>query len=360
MHLGGRAAVQHALQVPLQADLRVVRGGALEQVGRKRQRERLQDRPRRRSPRVAPRTPDRRRDPRIQDVRLEGSPQGQAADPGVDGDLPRHVRQNRLPRELRERRKVARTLRRRERVRRREDGRAPGRPEDAQARGSLQRGVGVGVLRVVEAQFLQQRDVDRVRVGMEELRAEIDGDPPPPVLDHPRIAVAADPGSRLEEVDVEATGKKVGRGHAARTGADDRHAFTPRPRSSASGGAGRQGTERRQADRALDGIAASQRRLGHRNHERPFHGGEPRSTRAESPVNRPRTAIRRCRCRCGCWSEHRRALSSRTPTSRCRSATAGRRVRARESPPGAGRAATGTRVALRSRPLLPARQHVRP
>jgi len=56
----------------------------------------------------------------------------------------------------------------------------------------------------------------------------------------------------------------------------------------------------------------------------------------------------------------RRALSSRTPTSRCRCATAGRRVRARESPPGAGRAATGTRAALRSRPLLPARQHVRP
>jgi hypothetical protein len=56
----------------------------------------------------------------------------------------------------------------------------------------------------------------------------------------------------------------------------------------------------------------------------------------------------------------RRALSSRTPTSRCRSASAGRRVRARESPPGAGRAATGTRVALRSRPPLPARQHERP
>ena len=285
MHLGGRAAVQHALQVPLQADLRVVRGGALEDVGRKRQRERLQDRPRRRSPRVAPRTPDRRRDPRIQDVLLERSLQGQAADPGVDGDLPRHVRQNRLPRELREHRKVGRTLRRRERVRRREDGRAPGRPEDAQARGSLHRGVDVGVLRVVEAQFLQQRDVDRVRVGMEELSAEINGDSPPPVLDHPRIAVAADPGSRLEEVDVEAAGKKVGRGHAARTGADDRHAFTftPRPRSSASGGAGRQGAERRQADRALDGIAASHRRLGHRNHEGPFHGGEPRSTRPESP-----------------------------------------------------------------------------
>src|SRR6266704_829592 len=52
--------------------------------------------------------------------------------------------------------------------------------------------------------------------------------------------------------------------------------------------------------------------------------------------------------------------SSGTPTSRCRSVTAGRRVRARGSPPGAGRAATGTRVALRSRPLLPARRHVRP
>jgi len=59
-----------------------------------------------------------------------------------------------------------------------------------------------------------------------------------------------------------------------------------------------------------------------------------------------------------CW--HQRALSSRTPTSRCRCPTAGRQVRARESPPGAGRVATGTRVALRSRPLLPARQHVRP
>ncbi len=55
-----------------------------------------------------------------------------------------------------------------------------------------------------------------------------------------------------------------------------------------------------------------------------------------------------------------RALNSRTPTSRCRSATAGRRVRARESPPGAARAATGIRVALRRRPLLPARRHARP
>ncbi len=37
-----------------------------------------------------------------------------------------------------------------------------------------------------------------------------------------------------------------------------------------------------------------------------------------------------------------RPLSSRTPTSRCRCATSGRRARARESPPGAGHAASGT------------------
>jgi hypothetical protein len=50
----------------------------------------------------------------------------------------------------------------------------------------------------------------------------------------------------------------------------------------------------------------------------------------------------------------------RTPTSRCRSATAGRRARARESPPGVGHAAIGTRVALRHRSGLSARLHVRP
>jgi hypothetical protein len=56
----------------------------------------------------------------------------------------------------------------------------------------------------------------------------------------------------------------------------------------------------------------------------------------------------------------RRTLSRQTPTSRGRSATAGRQVRARESPPGAGHAATGTRVALHRRPRLPARPHVPP
>ena len=92
----------------------------------------------------------------------------------------------------------------------------------------------------------------------------------------------------------------------------------------------------------------------------------PRDTLSQGEPRARREGLRRCACRrtdrCACWAvlAPRRALSSRTPTSRCRSATAGRRVRAREAPPGAGRAATGTRAALRSRPLLPARQHVLP
>jgi hypothetical protein len=56
----------------------------------------------------------------------------------------------------------------------------------------------------------------------------------------------------------------------------------------------------------------------------------------------------------------RRAFSSRTLTSRSRSATAGRQVRARGLPPGAGHAATGTQIALRPRSRPPARQHVLP
>ena len=72
-----------------------------------------------------------------------------------------------------------------------------------------------------------------------------------------------------------------------------------------------------------------------------------------SPAPRPRSLPFKER-------PHRRALSSQTPTSRCRSAAADRQARARESPPGAGHAATGTRVALRPRPRLRTRQHVRP
>ena len=115
-------------------------------------------------------------------------------------------------------------------MRRRKDRRAPGRREDAQAGGRLQRVVGVGVGRIVEAQLLQQRDVNRVRVGMKELGAEIDGEALPLVVDHVRIAVTADLGSRLEQVDVEGAGEKVGRSHAARTGADDGHAVSIRSR----------------------------------------------------------------------------------------------------------------------------------
>ena len=54
------------------------------------------------------------------------------------------------------------------------------------------------------------------------------------------------------------------------------------------------------------------------------------------------------------------AVSSRTPTSRGRFATAGPRGRARGYFPGAGRAATGTRVGRRPHPRHSARQHVRP
>jgi hypothetical protein len=56
----------------------------------------------------------------------------------------------------------------------------------------------------------------------------------------------------------------------------------------------------------------------------------------------------------------RRALSSQTPTSRSRSAPAGRQVRAHGSPPGADHAASGTQIAPRPRSRLRARQPVLP
>ena len=55
-----------------------------------------------------------------------------------------------------------------------------------------------------------------------------------------------------------------------------------------------------------------------------------------------------------------RVLNNQTLTSRCRSAAAGRQVRARESSAGARHAATDTRVALLPHPRLPAPQRVRP
>ena len=55
-----------------------------------------------------------------------------------------------------------------------------------------------------------------------------------------------------------------------------------------------------------------------------------------------------------------RELRSQTLTSRCRSAIVGRQVQVPESAPEAGRAATGTRVALLPRARLPARWRGRP
>src|SRR5688500_31359 len=54
------------------------------------------------------------------------------------------------------------------------------------------------------------------------------------------------------------------------------------------------------------------------------------------------------------------AFVRRTPPSRSRSAAAGRRARARGSPPGAERAATGTRIAPRPRPRPPAPRRAPP
>ncbi len=130
------------------------------------------------------------------------------ADPGLHGGLPRQAGQDRLTCEPREGGELERALRRGQSVRGGEDRRAPARREDAQAGGRFQRVIGGRVGRVVEAQFLQQRDVDGVRVRMKELSADVDGDAPPPILDHVRIAMTADLGSRLEQVDVVGVARK--------------------------------------------------------------------------------------------------------------------------------------------------------
>jgi len=96
---------------------------------------------------------------------------------------------------------------------------------------------------------------------------------------------------------------------------------------------------------------------------------QPRcSSRARSATGRafrPPRLSRTSKSTASAWwawgrSWRRGALNCQTLTSRFRFATAGRQVRARESPPEAGHAATGTRVGLRPRSHLPARQHVRP
>jgi CheY-like chemotaxis protein len=71
------------------------------------------------------------------------------------------------------------------------------------------------------------------------LSADVDSDAPPPILDHVRIAMTADLGSDLEKVDIVGVSNEVGRGHAASTGADDRHTVSMRSRPRGSYMAGR-------------------------------------------------------------------------------------------------------------------------
>ncbi len=93
----------------------------------------------------------------------------------------------------------------------------------------------------------------------------------------------------------------------------------------------------------------------------PRERASPPRPRQLTPVARQTHASRQIRVSAGVGSQpHACPLSTQTPTSRCRFATAGRRARDRESPPGVGHAAIGTPVALRHRSRLPARQHLRP
>ena len=120
----------------------------------------------------------------------------------------------------------------------------------------------VGVRGVVEAELFEKRDVERVGVGMKELRPEIDCDGMPLVVDRPRIAVPADPRARFEDVHVVCAGEEVRGGDAAGARADDGDAVSLGGLGGC--GQGRAGTERAQADRgALEDLPASQRR-GHR------------------------------------------------------------------------------------------------
>ena len=105
---------------------------------------------------------------------------------------------------------------------------------------------------------------------MKELGADVDGEPLAVVVDHVRITVTADLRPRLEQVDVVGAGEKVRRSDAACTRADDRDLMSTRTRLGASGGARRRGSGgplehragpgRREGERALQGIAAGERR----------------------------------------------------------------------------------------------------
>jgi len=173
--------------------------------------------------------------------------------------------------------------------------------------------------------------------------------------------------------------QSIGRVHAALAGDGPdarraRHATTRAPREPATTPSRSTRRTRPAGCRPAKWTAGSSR--GHsptdRSNQRPTAQNDPSSARSAADAKvAPAGGVRRADRPIGRVSSQRplrlwavlasrRALSSQTPTSGCRSATSGRQARARESPPGAGHAAIGTRVALRPRPRLPARQHVRP
>ena len=190
---------------------------------------------------------------------LKGCSKGRLRIHAPHAGLPRQTGEHRLPRELREGREVERPRQGRERVRGGEDRRPAAHREHAQAARRLERLVGLGVLGVVEADLLEERDVDRVGVGVEELRAEVDGDAVAPVLDRPRVAVPADPAARLEELHVVRAGEEVGGGDAARPRADDGDALAPRGRA---GGGPAPATPTPIAARPAAPFSASRRVIG--------------------------------------------------------------------------------------------------
>ncbi len=77
---------------------------------------------------------------------------------------------------------------------------------------------------------------------MEELRAEIDGDGMPLVVDGPRVAVPADPRAGFEDVHVVCAGEEVRGGDATGARADDGDAVSLGRLGGC--GQGRAGTER--------------------------------------------------------------------------------------------------------------------
>ena len=107
-------------------------------------------------------------------------------------------------------------------------------------------------------------------------------------------------------------------------------------------------------------LAGPQSRYRHdRGASRPDLPARPRVPRTRHPLHEV-LALLQSRRKQRQGADAMTRISSRTPTSRGRSAAAGRRVRARGPPPEVGRVATGTRLSPHARPRLPARRRARP